>query len=175
MRKDTIFDHNSFILRNPLYAGLIKVAWYPDYIDAIHEPIISKETFFTVQQILKGEKPVTVPHLRNNPDFPLRNFVICSNCDRKLTGAWSTGKKRKKYAYYKCQTNGCSVNIRKQDLEKIFYEYLKEFQAIPEILDLFESIIIDIWGNKQNDKEKDQRSLKNKLKQLEAKKNRLLD
>ena len=36
------------VLRNPLYCGLIKVDWFPDYIDAIHKPIISKETFFKV-------------------------------------------------------------------------------------------------------------------------------
>lgn len=163
------------ILGNPLYAGFIKVAWYPDYIDAIHEPIISKETFFTVHRILKGEKPVIVPHLRNNPDFPLRNFVICSHCGRKLTGAWSRGKKGKKYPYYKCQTNGCSLNIRKQDLEKKFYEYLTDLQPIPEILELFEVVIKDIWETKQNDKEQDQKRHENQLTQLKEKKNRLVD
>jgi len=86
------------ILTCPLYAGLIKCEWFLEYMDAIHKSVISKETFFKVQQILSGKKPAIVPRSKNHPDFPLRRFIRCPKCDQKLTGGWSTGRKGKKYA-----------------------------------------------------------------------------
>ena len=103
--------HLAWLLRNSLYAGLLKPKWFPDYVEAIHKPIISKETFFKVQAILDGRRPGIVPKIRNNPDFPLRNFVRCGKCGEKLTGGWSKGRS-KKYAYYHCWGKGCSLNIR---------------------------------------------------------------
>jgi len=163
------------LLRNPLYAGFIIVDWYPEPIDAIHEPLISKETYYKVQWILDGKKPAVAPKVKNNPDFPLRAFVACEKCGRLLTGAWSTGRKGKKYAYYKCQTKGCSLNIKKQTLENDFFEHLKSFQPKPEILDLFGEIIIDVWETKQKEKSEDQKRLENELKVFEERKAKLLD
>lgn len=65
------------MLNNSLYAGLIKTDWFPEYINAIHKPIIPKDTFYKVQLILDGKRPKITPQLRNNPDFPLRSFVKC--------------------------------------------------------------------------------------------------
>ena len=137
------------ILRNGVYAGLIKVPWFPDFKDAIHKPLISKDTYFKVQLILDGKKPTITPRKRNHPDFPLRNFIRCPDCDTKLTGGWSTGRKGVKYGYYRCRTKGCSLNIRKRDLEISFYEYLKSVQPRQDVLDLFEQIILDVWKNRQ--------------------------
>ena len=161
------------ILRNVIYAGLIKVPWFPDYIDAIHEPIISKDTYFRVQRILDGKKPTITPKVRNHPDFPLRNFIRCSKCEQKLTGGWSTGRKGVKYAYYSCRTKGCSLNIRKEDLESSFYEYLKSFQPRQGVLDLFEQIVLDVWRNRQSDQIKAEYKHEKELKKLREKQDKI--
>ncbi len=159
------------ILRNPLYAGLIKV-YSLDMIEAIHEAIISKDTFYKVQLLLDGKRPSFAPRVRSNPDFPLRNFVKCSKCEKKLTGSWSKGRKNK-YAYYHCRTKGCSLYVKKEALETSFYELLKSIQPSADILNLFEAIVLDVWKNKQAEQIKEEYRLEKELKALEEKKDRL--
>ena len=162
------------ILRNPLYAGLIRVEWLPDYVDALHKPIISRDIFFKVQAILDGKRPVVVPRPRNNADFPLRNFIRCERCGSKLTGSWSKGR-NKKYAYYHCRGKGCSMNIRKEVLEAVFYEYLQSFQPKEEILDLFGAIVLDVWEKQQEERFKEQKRMERELDSLKQKKDRIFD
>ncbi len=161
------------VLRNPLYAGLIKVDWFPDYIDAIHKPIISKETFFRVQMLLDGKRPSIISKRRNHPDFPLRNFIRCPKCGQKLTGGWSTGRRGGRYAYYHCRTKGCSLNVKKAVLESKFCDYLITFQPNPDVISLFEAVVLDVWKQKQTDQIKEEARLEKQMKDLEQTKNRL--
>ena len=163
----------SRILTSPLYAGLIKVSWFPDYIRAVHQAIIPKETFHKVQMMLKGKKPSITPHIRNSPDFPLRNFVRCHKCSQKLTGGWSTGRKKVRYAYYHCRTKGCSLNVRKHDLEARFYDYLKTFQPNEDIWALFEAIVSDVWKAKQSERTKQRNRLEKELRALREKRGKI--
>ena len=160
------------ILRNEVYAGLIKVSWFPDVKDAIHKPLVSKGTYFKVQLILDGKKPTITSRERNHPDFPLRNFIRCPRCEQKLTGGWSTGKMGVRYAYYHCRTKGCSLNIRKQDLETSFYEYLKGVQPRQDVLDLFGQIVLDVWKSRQSVQIKERQRLDEELKKLREKQDR---
>ena len=161
------------ILRNPLYTGLIKVQWFPDYIEARHKPIISKDIFFRVQGILDGKRPTMTPKLRNHPDFPLRNFIRCDKCGQKLTGSWSTGRKKVRYPYYHCRTQGCSLSVRKEVLDTKFIKYLESFQPKDDTLVLFEAIVRDIWKTKQKESIKETSLLKKELRQLEEKRLRI--
>mgnify|MGYP000081783304 FL=1 len=161
------------ILRNEKYAGLIKSKWFPDYIDAIHKPLISKETYFKVQMILDGKSKAITPRTRNHPDFPLRNFLRCPKCEQKLTGGWCTGRKGVKYGYYHCWTQGCSLNVTKRKLETSFYEYLKNIQPNHDILNLFEQIVMDVWKTKQSNQVKEECRFQNELKKLGEKQDRI--
>jgi len=163
------------MLKNPIYAGQIKVDWFLECINAIHPPIISKKTFSKVQLILNGKRPKISPHLRNHPDFPLRRFVQCSHCGQKLTGSWSTGRRKKRYPYYHCRTIGCSLNVRKEKLETAFINYLKSIQPNEDVLDLFEAIILDVWERKQSERINGKRRLEKEIKDIEKRQSRLLD
>ncbi len=163
------------ILRNPLYTGLIKTDFFDNFIEGIHKPLISKELFFKVQDILNGKKPSITPKIRNHPDFPLRNFLRCPKCNTKLTGGWSKGRLGKKYAYYRCRHSKCSVNINKHDLETSFYGYLKAFHPKKEILDLFEEVVLDVWKTKQSEEIKNKYLIKKEMKFLKEKRNKIED
>jgi len=154
------------ILRNPLYAGLIKHHYLDDCINGIHEPIISQELYFVVQNILEGKRPKLSPQLKNNPDFPLRNFIRCEKCHKKLTGSWSRGR-HKIYPYYHCTTKGCSNSLRKEDAEDAFYRYLKGLQPEEEMVDLFTEVMKDLWKEHHYDLQKEEHSLLEKQKNLE--------
>ncbi|MDO8571226.1 MAG: recombinase family protein, partial [bacterium] len=82
---------------NPFYCGLMKRdgKYYPGN----HEPIISKELFERVQQVI---------HNKNRPRtktlfFPLRGFLTCENCGCALTASLKKG-----HQYYYC-TNGKGI------------------------------------------------------------------
>ena len=162
------------VLRNPVYCGLIKAKWFPDLIQARHQPIVSQEVFYRVQAILDGKKPSITPKIHNNPDFPLRNFIHCEACEGKLTGSWSKGRS-KKYPYYHCRTKGCTLNVRKEILEEEFYNTLKELQPKKEMMDLFEVIILDVWKNKKEESFKEVKRLEKEMQELKVKKERIND
>ena len=163
------------VLRNYLYAGLIKVDWLPEPVEAIHKPLVSKETFFKVQMMLDGKRPSIVTKVKNHPDFPLRNYIRCSKCSSKLTGGWSTGRKGVKYPYYRCTTKGCSLNVKKSLLEGSFYDFLKGYQPDVKVLRLFEQIIIDVWQTKHEERQLGLSRLTDELIKLEEKQKRIED
>lgn len=94
------------ILQNPIYIGMIN-----DY-KGQHEPIISDETFESVQLILQdhklGKKVATSTHL-------LTGSIFCAYCGSRVTISSTVNKKTgTRYAYYRC---GCtdSGQIKKID------------------------------------------------------------
>src|SRR5205807_10505133 len=116
-------------LRKPVYAGRIIVpVWHIDVVGR-HEPIVSQEAFDKVQMILDGRRPKITPHVRNNEDFPLRQFVCCGNCGDPLTGSWSRSKTKKRYGYYHCQ-DGCT-RVPRQTLESQFIDLLNQLNPKP--------------------------------------------
>ena len=162
------------IIRNPIYAGIVYDSLLDEPIEGNFKPIISKEDFYLAQSILNSKNALNKKRLRENPDFPLRNSIICPYCNKPLTGSWSTGK-TKRYAYYHCNTKGCKFgNIRKEKLESIFVNTLESLEPSERVLELFDQIIIDVWDTKQKESlqaiaklEKDVKTLKIRKKKIE--------
>jgi DNA invertase Pin-like site-specific DNA recombinase/uncharacterized protein Veg len=109
------------VLKNPTYAGLLKVEAYKDYagglFDGIHEPIIDKTTWMMVQEKMKRpEKTRTII----DDEIPLRGVLKC-HCGNPLSGAPSRGKSGRYYHYYKCRyakhNNISAIKAHNQFLE----------------------------------------------------------
>jgi hypothetical protein len=109
--------------------------------------------FRRVQEILAGRRITITARQRNNPDFPLRNFVRCGHCSKPLTASWSKGKMAVRYAYYRCQNRRCPSppNARRQDVEDGFVEFLRQQQPDAGYLRLFHKVVLDVWNTKQAD------------------------
>lgn len=167
----------SQILRNPLYAGLIRHRWLGDtVIKAIHKPLISEETFCRVQAILDGKHPTATTIRRNHPDFPLRNFVRCELCGQKLTGSWSRSHTKKRYAYYHCRTRGCAFRgVRTHYVEGAFVEKLDEMRPSGAALGLFTAIVEDVWKEQTAEATQRRNRVEVALRELEDKKSRIED
>ena len=163
------------ILRNPIYAGMMRNRWFPELLDGIHTPLISKATFSKVQLILDGKRLRITSYKRNHPDFPLRNFVRDPKCDRKMTAGWSTGRKKKRYGHYHCYTKGCRLNVKKHELEHRFQEHLESYHPNQDGFDLFEAILHNVWKDKQSKQFKDQNQIEKNIKDLTAKKELLYE
>jgi hypothetical protein len=66
-----------------------------------HKTFISFETHRKIQERLHGTD-LRAPARKNlNEDFPLRGFVLCEGCDRKLTVGWAKGRNGR-HPYYLC-------------------------------------------------------------------------
>ena len=165
-------NHLRRILRNPLYAGLIKVTWFDDYIEGKHKAIVSKKAYHKVNFILDGKNPNIVPHVNNNPDFPLRAFVKCSHCESKYTGSWSKGRS-KKYPYYHCRGKGCSASVRKEVIEEKFRTLLEELEPDDKVLNLFAMILIDVWKVQKKESIELKKTIENDIDKLIKKQNRI--
>jgi site-specific DNA recombinase len=148
----------SRMLRNPLYAGIIKVEgkkvkdWGMSE-KGDFEQIVSLSTFQKVQDVLSGKQVSSTPRKRNHPDFPLRNFVRCVSCGRALTGSWSRGRNGTRYAFYRCQNRVCTANkrnLKRHDIERGFIDFLRKLQPNRDHAALFRAIVLDTWQEKRS-------------------------
>ncbi len=163
------------LLRKPIYIGVLDVPKWDVRQPSNAPALVSREVFDRVQSLLDGKKPMLAPRQRNNPDFPLRNFVRCGCCDRPLTASWSTGR-NSRYAYYRCQGQACrSVNVRREDMERLFVKFLGQLQPKSEYLRLFGEIIVDVWKQKQQQVAVLHEASQRHLRELQDRKQRLLE
>ena len=117
------------ILKHPAYCGLIR--WQATESVGIHEPLITKETWDMVQDIMSGRNTVTGFGSKN---FTFQGMVTCE-CGKMMTGELKKGK----YIYYHCtgeKREQCGrPYVSEQKLDAAFAELLRSF-AVPErILD----------------------------------------
>lgn len=169
-------DKLTKMLSNVLYIGKIKVSWFPDLIDAEHEPIITVEQFTKVQDVLLSKRKGGINRSLDNPDFPLNKVVKCSLCGERITGSKSTGGSGIKYAYYHCSSKKkCSVRTPKLELEEKFYILLNEMTLKDNALKAtLASIMSEIDGQKKKKKGLI-KSIKTKIQIEKNRKDRLLE
>src|SRR5207249_11704092 len=133
------------VLRNPLYAGRVKLSEWDISTAGDFEPLVPEQVFDAIQARLRGPAPAV--HLREHPDFPLRGFVQCE-CGKPFTGAWSRGKAGTLYGYYWCRECQPRVRVSKRDLEGAFVELLARLQPKPEYMRLFKAVVLDVWSKR---------------------------
>lgn len=110
--------HN--VLTNKFYIGILEVKKWDEQFNGAHKPLIDAETWQKCQARLYPPKEEKMTRKRINPDFPLKDNLMCGHCMRKMTAAWAKGK-REKYAYYYCTHSDCS-NTGKKAIGKIEFE-----------------------------------------------------
>lgn len=171
-------NHLCRMYKNQLYCGyMVKKEWSNEPIKGTFEPIVSEKTFYQVQEILQGRKPQITPYKRNNPLFPLRQFITCPNCNQPLTGSNSIGRKSQKYSYYHCYNKDCGVNFRipKDKLESKFVSYIKRIKPNRDILELFKVVISDVYHTNIQEVATQVKNLSKRLLELQESKSKLLD
>lgn len=89
----------SLLLRNPFYAGIIRIRGTTETYEGVHEPLVSTRIFERVQAILSGR---LYPRWQIH-QFRFRRLIKCGQCGRSLTGERQKGR-----VYYRCHDYGCS-------------------------------------------------------------------
>ena len=163
------------ILHNPIYAGIILrpkclVEFYPDLpemIEGKHEPIVSKELFYLVQDILGDKHGLGKTKNTKNPNFPLKGDVRCTICGSNLT-AYHKYKNNKRYDYYKCIECSKHVHTSKDKIEKLFYQELERLEPNKDLLRLFRFRAIEKWQEHNKYVKNEERNIKSDITKLKT-------
>lgn len=115
------------ILKNEVYTGIFY--WKgKKYENASHEPLISKELYWKVQEILRS------PYKSKSRKglFPYTNMIKCGACGYVLTAEIKKGK----YIYYHCtgyKDNCKQPYIKQEVIESTFEELLESIHVTDQI------------------------------------------
>ena len=143
-------------VRNPVYCGKIVVKAYKDeeeqWVKGLHEPIISEDLFYRVQDVLKGRtKVLRLQAVKVNECMPLQGFIECAMCHKQLTASASKGRKGGYYYYYHAQhAYGCGCRYKADVLNKLVIEQLVKFIPRPGMTELYKQVVIDVYKGFRN-------------------------
>lgn len=140
---------NNFLLamRNPVYCGKITVPKYKDeemhIVQGLHQPLISEHLFYEVQDVMDGRKRQQGTKFVSLDQLPLRGYMLCSRCNRVLTGSASKGRKQY-YYYYHCSSK-CGCRYKAEEVNEFFLDEIKRYAPIPGLADVCKEIILDVY------------------------------
>lgn len=162
----------SKIWRNPFYCGVnVSRLTEGEPVKGNWETMISVDTFKKVQDLL-NEKPKQAKHLKDHPDRPLVGFLICGECQEKMTGYEN---KKKKIRYYKCQKcNGVSINAEKtkkalnDGAHELFYKLLSQNSLNPELFEPLKLQFKKYYEYVTKDESKRLENISKRIKEKEA-------
>jgi DNA invertase Pin-like site-specific DNA recombinase len=143
------FQQVEKILRNPLYAGVID-AW-GQRVQGSFQPIVDPRLWQRCQPGWEEHRPHASPRSANNPLFPLRRVLVCTECGEYLTGSSSTGRSGVRHPYYHHRKTGCprSLYHRKQDLEDRFLEHVATLAPGSPFERVFRAAVLDVWAEEE--------------------------
>jgi site-specific DNA recombinase len=140
------------MLRNPVYAGWVVSGDVK--VKGLHQPIVMQELFDAVQDALAGKTATGSPappvvHKKVNEDFPLKGFVKCAGCEKKLTAGWARGRKQM-YSRYWCWNPKCpaKVGASRDEIEKSFLRVLDMLRPTQELLNRLPQIAKTYWSHR---------------------------
>ncbi len=150
LKEGLICSRSNFwkLLQNPIYAGNVRItddASASSYIiPGQHKGIVSVETFDKIQLLYFGKKKSRLEFLLVNNRFPMRDFMSCPICGKRLTASVSSGRTYK-YPYYHCIWP-CRYRVR---AEKIYDRFLQKLTGLipkKEYVDLYISIVNESYS-----------------------------
>lgn len=136
------------LFRNRFYAGILVDPWTGEEHEGRHAPMVSREEFARVQQILsRGNR--RVPHQKERAEFPLRGHVRCPTCQQFMTGSFARGRNAR-YPYYHCNQLRCGD--RKSYATKLVHDeyedFLHDIAPVPRVIERFGVMVVRSAGQR---------------------------
>ncbi len=157
--------HN--ILNNVYYFGYLQ---HKDgrLIEGKHDPLIEPTLYERCQEVQAGlSNHATRKRQFDHPDFPLRRFVQCGECEKPFTACWA---KSGRYPYYYCRNKQCpkfSISLKKADIENEFIDYIKQVKPSEDFIPIFNRVFIRKYEDKEQDIKGDYLKKLDEVKSLE--------
>jgi len=157
------------MLQRTFYYGVMEMRG--EYYVGTHEPIINKELFDQVQDVLHGKKHTK----RQKHFFPYRGMFACEKC-----GCMITASKKRGHDYYYC-TNGkgtCNQHknyMRGKHIEKIVGKSLINLKFEERYVDIMYKASLEKLESDKSYTDNIANSLSKELNLISTKRNRLLE
>jgi site-specific DNA recombinase len=163
LRKQTL----SSMLRNPIYAGWVVSGEVK--VKGLHLPLVSQDLFDDVQDALAGKTSAPVVHKKVNPDFPLKSFVMCSGCGKKLTAGFAKGR-TERYPRYWCWNTQCpgKVSASRDEIELSFVRLLGMMEPTQELLNRLPEIAKTTYAKRLERITSERRTLSARLNEVKT-------
>ena len=132
------------ILTNPIYHG--EFDWAGKRYNGLHEPIISRDLFDDVQQVLTDKG-----HSRRRPhthEWAFQGLVFCGHCGCALTAEI----KKERYVYYHCTgyKGKCPEKyVREENMARQFGEALGLIRMDKEVLEWVVTALKESHGDEK--------------------------
>lgn len=134
--------------RNKYYAGILVDPWSGDEHAGRHVPMVSREDFARVQQII-SRRSRSLAHQKVREEFPLRGLIRCQNCRTYMTASFSRGRSQR-YPYYHCIKDGCErKSFAVGPLHDEFTAFLGFVAPKPELVRKLEEMIVQAAEERQ--------------------------
>lgn len=165
----------SKMLRNPIYAGLEQSSHTEgQLIPSKFKGIITPATFHRNQELLRSNKNTAATYKKNNPEFPLRRFMLCANCNKPLTGSSPVGGSGKRSPRYHCAR--CHVSsVQSGELHEQFLHLLASLTPDPDMEKFLKEIIVRVWREETQTLGNKQKKLHKVLEQLTERRNKVVE
>jgi site-specific DNA recombinase len=164
------------LLRNPFYYGAF--AHKGEVHQGIHEPMISKKTFDTIQEVLLDiGKPRN--GFRKQKGFLFLNFVTCASCGCAITAERHIKRSGLKFHYYRCtyKNKKHPCNDRTYTRQEVFEAEVKrnvDLAALPDEWKEKFLTRVENWSEELQDKKQVEiERLKDKLSDIKTKLQRI--
>ena len=162
------YFHN--MIRNKLYTGWIEK--FGERHKGLFEPIVSEELFNQVQRILRNKGRKMMDYERDNPEFPLRRFVVNPTNGKKLTGSFTKGRNGAKHPYYRFGMK--DSNYKRDGFETTFKSYMDKHAIPVELIGKLKQFVRDEFGKATKDERRERERLESQLKELSDHQTQLL-
>jgi len=161
--KTAMFD----CLRNPFYVGLVRLRSMNEIFIGQHQPIVTKELFDQVQDVLAGKSiKKTTRH-----SFVYRRHIRCSTCKYLLIA-----ERQKGYVYYRCHTKLCPQRpLREELVTAQFLHILKQIKFSTDEVEFLEAETCRLRGEEPQRLDALKRELKLRSEGITARLERLAD
>ena len=162
------------LLANKFYMGM--VCWGEEEVAGTHEPIVSPELFYRVQDVLRIRAHNTTR--QRKALFSLRGSLYCAKCGRKYVAETHKGGR---FSYYRCSSAAryglhCDQKMASEKLllEQIL-EIFKHVKLPEDIVTLAKMQVKKLEEQRVGGVTNERRNLREKLSKLEEKQQKLLD
>lgn len=151
------FCKNRFhaMFKMPMYCGRLIIPAYKNeeeqIVQGVHEPLITEEIFDRVQEVMAGKRFRYSYKVCNKEELPLRGFLNCPRCGRKLCGSGSRGGSGIKHFYYHC-LKGCKERVKAPVVNEAFSKFIGKLRYKMGVNELFEKVMEHVFQGKTSDK-----------------------
>lgn len=158
------------ILRNPFYYG--DFIWKDKLYKGTHEPLITKELWNKVQNVLDRFQNKKMLSKYNTLDFTFKGLMKCGECGRNITAIRKTKPSGREYVYYSCtkyKTDCSQQPAKEEELDGQIAKYLEGIKLPSQDTILY--VAEGLKGSlqfKRNTEDKTREALEDEKRRLES-------